>query len=159
MWVANNAREVRSKTVRHFSPIELAMPTAKPQCSSPPEYIVQGRLGMRNVGMLLQMRHSDALSKRSFIIRHIGRADRERIPSSLLEWSSFTLAADSVGFTPEDKLREMLSRAAFMLPLITPDPLAIPNTSMYFNGKATSSVAVGVHYRLRFVGHSELLDE
>jgi hypothetical protein len=42
---------------------------------------------------------------------------------------------------------------------VTPDPLATPNPSMYFRGKATSSVAYGVHYRHRFVGHAALLDE
>jgi hypothetical protein len=79
--------------------------------------------------------------------------------STLTESPHFEFAAELNGFTPEDKMRRLLSRAAFMLPLVTPDPLATPNTSMYFRGKATSSVAYGVHYRHRFVGHAALLDE
>lgn len=169
VWVANNARVVRAMTTRHFSPIELPTRAASPECSSPPEYVVQGALGRRNVASLVQILRSDKLQKRSFIIRHVGsyglthegtiRKTNGIAKSELDSSPHFHFAADEDGFTSETTMRRLLSRAAFMLPLVSPDTSVVPSTYMYFQGKATSSIAYGVHYRHRFVGHAELLDE
>jgi len=166
VWVANNGRRVCELTSQHFSPIEQPTPKAAPLCSRPPVYVVQGALVRRSVKTLLTILKSDALKNRRFVIRHIGKLPPANhnisiggIPASV--WRKelgtshhFEFPAHGEEFTTVCTAKRVLESAAFMLPLVSPK-----ETSGYFHGKATSSVAYGVHYRQRFVGHSELLDE
>jgi hypothetical protein len=147
VYVASKARSVVAKTPRFFSPVGLIIPPVPPNCNAPPVFVVQGSLqDRRDIG---ELAHILSLPEEyKFTVKILCKKE---LPLVLL--TDRVQHLRHLAFTP---YHEKILGAAFMLPLISPTH---ESTANYFHGHPTSSVAYGVHYKLRFLGHVAVRDE
>jgi hypothetical protein len=139
-YVASNATLVSDLTNRHFSPALLPLAPSRPHCKQPPIFIVQGDPARRNfmeVNWMLATNYSFTIKLMNRYLVH--NINDQRI--HYIENSSLLI------------FHETFLHAAFILPLISP---SLGRTRSYFYGRSTSSVAFGVHFRLRFLTHVAL---
>jgi hypothetical protein len=148
VYVASKARSVVAKTPRFFSPAGLIIPPVPPNCNAPPVFVVQGSLqDRRDIGELAHILSLPA--GYNFTVKILCKKD---LPFAALR-TARVQHLRHLAFTP---YHEKILGAAFMLPLISPTH---ESTANYFHGHPTSSVAYGVHYKLRFLGHAAVRDE
>jgi hypothetical protein len=139
-YVASNATMITDLTHRHFSPALLPLQPSVPDCNQPPIFIVQGDPQRRNFIELNWMLATNYSFTIKLMNRYLVRSFKDQ---RLLYLENSTLLV----------FHETFLDAAFILPLIAP---SYGKTRSYFHGRSTSSIAFGIHFRLRFLSHVAL---
>ena len=136
-YIASNATIISDLSPRHFSPSLMPLLPGRPNCHTPPVFIVQGDPERRNfveIDWLLETNYS-------FTVRIMNRVLLRKFSDSRVEY------LENISLL---KFHELFLDAAFILPLISP---SYGKTRSYFYGRSTSSIAFGTHFRLRFLSH------
>ena len=128
---------------RLFTPSVMPIAPTPPDCSKRPVAIVQGGIATRRVvtELIWLLKHTPTIN---ITIRILSRQD---LPSVL------PADDDRIDFRKQltmTEFHEAFLGAAFIMPLIFP---GVNATESYLQGHPTSSVAYGLHFRLRFIGH------
>jgi hypothetical protein len=164
VFPATNAAAVRKRSPRAFTPSEMPVSRAPPECGKPPVFVAQGSMGRRLVEQLTWLLESGDLgrgggaggkssgSRDDFTLRILTRSGLDGIVKDHKKAQIRKHIDHRQNLGMLDYAEAPLG-AAFMLPLISPD---FKGTSHYFHGHPTSNIAFAVNYGLHVVGRWEL---